>query len=183
MPFMRHLTLTLAFSQFSPHYLFPFDPRPIFPSSSSLHHCHSASNFPAIAAFPRTMFPTANLYSGRTHLSPGSVRSAALSVPDSLAVVPAALGSLWIHLNVFCLMRVRFEFGRCELRMRGMSRTPFWRLSDMLHLKPLILTYWGKSLPTHRSILWIILTVYYPRQDEMKLTKCISKHDLFKERE
>lgn len=144
-PFMRHLTLTLAFSQFSPHYLFPFDPRPISTSSSSLHHCHSASNFPAIAAFPRTMFPTANLYSGRKHLSPRRLRSAA---PSLLAPWLCHSGTCSPGLSVtpsehFCLMRVCFEFGRCELSCVDCHISNFSNICDILHLGLLILTNWS----------------------------------------
>lgn len=80
-PFLRHLKLTSAFSDFFfllHHHRIPFDPHPITLSSSSLHHCHSTSNSPAIVVSPCTEFPTANLYSGRIHLSSGSVRSAAV---------------------------------------------------------------------------------------------------------
>lgn len=70
----------LFFSFFSQsHHRIPFDPRTIALSSSSLHHCHSPSNSPAIVISPRAALPTANLYSGRIHLSSGSLRSAAVS--------------------------------------------------------------------------------------------------------
>lgn len=107
-PSMGHLTLTLASSKFSPHYLFPFDPRPIFPSSSSLHHCHAN-----IQAFPRTKFLAANLSSGGTHPSPGGLPSLAApwlahsrSCSPGLSATPS---------ERFCLRRVCFEFDRCEL--------------------------------------------------------------------
>lgn len=111
-------------------------PLPIWPSShlppsSSLGHCHSASNLPAILAFPHTMFLTANLYSGRMHLSPGRLRSAALSLPapwaaHSSTCSPALCDSIWTFLLWI------WQMWTLPHRMRGTSQTHFWRVSDML---------------------------------------------------
>lgn len=51
-------------------------------SSSSLHCCHNHTKFPETAISPCAMFPTAHLHSGGTHLSPGCLRRAALSLPS-----------------------------------------------------------------------------------------------------
>lgn len=67
------------FSKFLSHCHFPFYPHSFPPPSWSLYHCHSHTNLPAIAASPRTTFLTANLCSGRTHPSSGSLRCAAPS--------------------------------------------------------------------------------------------------------
>lgn len=75
----RHLTPTLAFyffSKFLSHCHFPFYLYFIPPLSWSLYHCHSNANLPAIAASPGITFLTANLCSGRTHPSSGSLRCA-----------------------------------------------------------------------------------------------------------
>lgn len=82
---MRHLTPTLVFFfffyKFLSHCHFPFYPHSIPPLSWSLYHCYFHTNLPAIAASPRTTFLTANLCSGRTHPSSGSLRCAASSPP------------------------------------------------------------------------------------------------------
>lgn len=113
-------------------------------SHLSLHHCHSTSNYPAIVASPHTMRPTANLYSGSTHLSPGSLRRAVLSPPTlwRFTVVPAALGSLLLHLNLFASWEFALNlagvnwFAQHEI----MSQTFSWGVCDKLHVPLLILT-------------------------------------------
>lgn len=90
---MRHLTANLVFfSKFLSHCHFPFYPHSISPPSWSLYHCHSPTNLPATAASPHTTFLTANLCSGRTHPSSGSLRCAAPS-PAALRCTPSRTDS------------------------------------------------------------------------------------------
>lgn len=70
------------------HCHFPFYPHSISPPSWSLYHCHSHTNLPATAASSHTTFLTANLCSGRTHPSSGSLRCAAPS-PAALRCTPS----------------------------------------------------------------------------------------------
>lgn len=138
-PFMRHLTLTLPFSPIFtslPH--FPFDPRPIFPSSSSLCHCHSVSNFPAIAAFFPAQSFRQPIYTVAGHiylLEVWRVRLCLYQLLDSLAVVPAALGSPWLRLFASWEFALNLAGVNSAAQNERHVKNLLWGVCDTLHLK------------------------------------------------
>lgn len=83
----------------------PFWPLPISPCSSSLHHCHSISNIPAIAASLARRFRQA-IYTVAGHIYLLGVWEALhrfYQLCNAITVVPSALGSVWLWLNLFPL--------------------------------------------------------------------------------
>lgn len=132
---MRHLAPTTVFSKFVFHCHFPFYPRSISPPSWSLHHCHSHTNFPAIAASPCTTFLTANLCRGRTHPSSGSLRSApSPPAPRCAHSRTCSAGLSWLHLNPS--NQVLVCWGRTGTRNQPLPVCPAktWFIVKMLFL-------------------------------------------------
>lgn len=102
----------------------PFWPLPISPCSSSLHHCHSISNIPAIAASLAQHFRQA-IYTVAGHIYLLEVWEALhhfYQLCGAITVVPSALGSLWLRLNPFPL----WEFA---LNLAGVN----WSVQNKRH--------------------------------------------------
>lgn len=102
----------------------PFWPLPISPCSSSLHHCHAISNIPAIAASLAQHFRQA-IYTVAGHIYLLEVWGALqrfYQLRDALTVLPPALGSLWLRLNLFPL----WEFA---LNLAGVN----WSVQNKRH--------------------------------------------------